>query len=581
MKGFAIALLSCFAFVSGTRAAEASGAATPELLKQARQLADAGKWSDAEATVRRFLKAQSTSADGRYLLGYILFKEDNPTDSLAEYTAAERYREPGAMDLEIIGCDYFLLQDYATADKWLTQSAGKDPSNELAIYFLARAKYNERHFDEAVPLFVRCRRLNPKNLKAQEFLGLCYRQLGRTRDAIEAFRAGVALANSAGFEGAEPYLNLGSTLLDDNQAPASVRYLIRSTQLEANNVRAHRELGKAYLQLHRLENARHELERAAQLDPQSAPTHFLLAETYRKLGLNAQAEAETAKYTSLGRSPDEPLSEARSLVRAGKLDAAGQVVDRYLSTHQNSADAHFLRGYIFFKQQKAKKSLAEYTEGAKYRTPSAADLEAVGADYVLLRDYVDADKWFSKSAEWEPTNFETLYYLGRTKYNESRFQEAIAVFQRCLKLRPRNVKVEDNLGLTYEGLDRMQDAKTAFETAISWEPAAGPKDAGPYLDLGMLLLDSGEGREALHYLLQALRISPQDMRVHRELGKAYMHLNDFPKARAELETSARLAPENAPVRFMLAQVYRKLGLAEKAQAETRRYKALAAAHPEE
>lgn len=273
----------------------------------------------------------------------------------------------------------------------------------------------------------------------------------------------------------------------------------------------------------------------------------------------------------------DPLTQPRSLVKAGQLEAAGRMVDRYLAGHKDSAEAHYLRGYIFFKQQKPKRSLAEYTEGAKYRTPSAENLEAVAADYVLLHDFTDADKWFSKAAEWDPENFEILYYLARTKYNENRFSEAVSVFTRCLKLRPRNVKAEDNLGLSYEGLGRLKDAKTAFETAISWE-STKPKDSGPYIDLGGLLVNSGQASEAVTYLLQAIRISPREMRAHRELGKAYMHTGDFSKARTELETSARLEPKNAPIHFMLAQAYEKLGLKEKARQEIERYKALAGSH---
>src|SRR6185437_12255336 len=124
-------------------------------------------------------------------------------------------------------------------------------------------------------------------------------------------------------------------------------------------------------------------------------------------------------------SPDDPLSEAQSLVKLARFSDAEQVVRRYLELHKTSADAHYLLGYVLFKEQKAKASLAEYTEGAKCRKPSADDLEAVACDYVLLQDYADADKWFTKSLEWNPGNLQTLYYLGRTKYNENRFDEAI------------------------------------------------------------------------------------------------------------------------------------------------------------
>lgn len=243
----------------------------------------------------------------------------------------------------------------------------------------------------------------------------------------------------------------------------------------------------------------------------------------------------------------------------------------YLETHPQSGEAHFLLGYVLFKEQRAKESLAEYTEGAKYTKPSAYDLEAVAGDYVLLKDYPDADKWFTKAAEWNPGNFQVLYYLGRTKYNENRFDEAVTVFLDCLKLDPRNIKAEDNLGLSYEGLGRTEEALDAYRKAIEWGKQAASPDAGPYLDLGRLLVASDRVSEALPFLREALKLSPEDVRTHRELGKAYLHANQLAEAQAELEASVRLAPEDAPTHFVLAQVYRKRGMLERAHAETELY----------
>ena len=274
----------------------------------------------------------------------------------------------------------------------------------------------------------------------------------------------------------------------------------------------------------------------------------------------------------------DPLSEARRLVESGQLSEAEQRTQLYLRTHTNSGDGHFLLGYILFKQQHAEASLAEYTEAAKYRVPGALDLAAVAGDYVLLRDYADADKWFTKAVEWDPGNFQTLYYLARTKYNENRFEEAVAVFQQCLKLDPKNIKAEDNLGLSYQGLGKTDEALTAYQAAISWEAGVTVKDSGPYIDLGSLLVDNGRSAEAVPYLLEAIRIAPQDVRGHREIGKAYLHLNQLEKAQAELERSIQLAPSNAPTHFVLAQVYRKRGLREKAESETKRYTELSAAN---
>ena len=87
-------------------------------------------------------------------------------------------------------------------------------------------------------------------------------------------------------------------------------------------------------------------------------------------------------------------------------------------------------------------------------------------------------------------------------------------------------------------------------------------------------MDNDRPEEALPYLLEAAAISEQDYRAHRQLGKAYAHLNQLEKARTELEKAVELAPQNAPVHYMLAQVYRRQGLMEKARQEHERYTVL-------
>ncbi|MGA2737260.1 MAG: tetratricopeptide repeat protein [Bryobacteraceae bacterium] len=552
---------------------------TPDpALFEVQSLVDVGKLHDAESAARRYLETHQSSADAHYLLGYILFREGNPKPSLAEYAEGARYRAPSALDLEAIGTNYFLMEDYAAADQWLTKSVELAPGDANAEYYLGRAKYNRKRFADAARIFKECVDLDPRNAKAADYLGRSYEALGSTEDALAAYRTAIALDAGAATKNPEPYLDLG-TLLVENERPAdAVPYLLQAAGIAPGDWRVHRGLGKTYLQLNRLPESLAELHKAVALAPENGPIHFLLAQALRKSGFEDQARIETERYNALTgahSSPDTPLAEARSLLDLGKLDEAEQVTRGYLGMHQSSADGHYLLGYILFKKQDPKSSLAEYTEAAQYRKPGAADLEAVAGDYVLLKDYPDADKWFTKAVEWNPEDSLGWYYLGRTKYNENRFDEAVTAFEQCLKLDPRNVKAEDNLGLSFEGLNQIEKAMAAYRIAIDWQKDAPEKNAGPVFDLGSLLVDNDRPEEALPYLLDAARTSPEDYRVHRQLGKAYTHLNQLEKARNELEQAVQLAPQNAPVHFMLAQVYRRQGLMDKAKIESERYTALA------
>src|SRR5258708_2143592 len=289
---------------------------------------------------------------------------------------------------------------------------------------------------------------------------------------------------------------------------------------------------------------------------------------------------------------DADLVDAKSRLEEGAANDAERILRAYLAKDPSSADAHFLLGLALFKQiqeiavaptlgtdsakhptrstahfreEKAKASLAEFTAGARYRAPSAFDLKIVALDYVLLGDYPDADKWLTKMLEWAPNDSEGWYYLGRTKYNENRFEEAVRAFEQSLKLDPKNVKTEDNLGLAYAGLDRVEAAISAYRTAMEWQKDASTKNAGPFIDLADLLLDQNRAQESIAYLREAIQIAPQDSKAHELLGKAYARLDEFPQAQAELEKAAQLAPQNANLPCMLGPIYRKRSLTEKAK----------------
>ena len=326
------------------------------------------------------------------------------------------------------------------------------------------------------------------------------------------------------------------------------------------------------------------------------------------LNATSQAAFQSPRSVEASKETDPLFAEAKSLVDKGLASEAERALRQYLDKHKDSADSHFLLGYILFREiqesagikagtvaetysekaadgsdtsmreAKAKASLAEYTEGAKYHAPSSFDLKIVALDYVLLGDYVNADKWLARSLEWNPQDIDGWYYLGRARYNENKFAAAVDAFLQCLKLSPGNVKAEDNLGLAYAGLGRNEEATAAYQQAMVWQSQSVLKNAGPYIDLGSLLLDENRPEEAVPYVLQAIEIAPRESRAHELLGKAYTRLDKLPEAQAELEKAIELSPQTPNLHCMLAPVYRKQGLAEKAKIEFDRCAAMAGSH---
>ena len=269
---------------------------------------------------------------------------------------------------------------------------------------------------------------------------------------------------------------------------------------------------------------------------------------------------------SVAQQPPDPLAPARSLLKSGALADSESWLQRYIPAHPDSADAHFLLGYVLFREKKARPSLAEFTAGAKYRRPDAGDLKIVASDYVLLGDFADADKWFTEVTRETPNDADAWYLLGRTKYSESGFQEAVAGFEHALALQPKYVEAENNLGLSWQEMNQPEKAKAAFQIAIDWQ-GSSPTDPQPFLNLGTLLADEKDFDASIRYLTKAVALAPGNPRIHDELAKVYEAQKKLAQAQRELETAVALAPDSSELHFKLGRIYRSEGLKDQAAKE--------------
>lgn len=295
---------------------------------------------------------------------------------------------------------------------------------------------------------------------------------------------------------------------------------------------------------------------------------------------NAVPNLAAAQEPSL-QSPqftDPILTECLGLIEKHEYPEAELRIRTNLRKHPDSAEAHFLLGYALYRQNKPRESLAEYTTGAQLHKPAANDLAVVAMDYILLRDYVDADRWLTQATAWSPNVELYWYYLGRTKYAENRFDEAIAAFTKCLALAPRDLRAEYNLGLSYAGINRNDEAAAAFRTAIAWETDSTVQDPQPYLDLGILLLDQAKPDQALSPLQKAVSLDPQNPRAHEELSRTWEQLKNLPKADAEMHAALSLAPDIPSLHFEMGRIFQQEGMSAKAKDEFARCEALTAAH---
>ena len=271
---------------------------------------------------------------------------------------------------------------------------------------------------------------------------------------------------------------------------------------------------------------------------------------------------------------DALLFRGKALVNLGEFDDAAQALENYVAKHPQSDDALYTLGYVQFRQNKPRESLATYTKAAAIKTPTSDDLKIVSLDYVLLDDAKDAARYLEDALKMDPANVDARYSLGRVRYQLNEFDQAIAAFEEVLRRDPVNLKAEYNLGLSYEGENRVDDAIGCYQKAIAMEKVAPNRDEQPYLNLGSLLSKSNRAAEAIPFLQYAAEIKPDSGKVQYELAKAYLAAGNTDQARVSGERAIRLQPDESSYHYLLGRVYAKAGKQDLAAAEFQQTDAL-------
>lgn len=292
----AVASFRAGAYAESARLFQKAEAAAPgqtdALLFAAKAFVHLEQYSDGENSLRGYLRNHPDSSDGLYLLAYVLHRENRPAESLETYTKAAAIEPPTGDDLKIVGLNYVLLGDYADAIRWLEQSVALDSKNQEAWYYLGRAYYTQSRITESDAAFRKALQLNPKDAKAENNLGLVLESEAHPDEAIEAFRRAIAWQQNAARQSEQPYLNLGSILLDEERNAEALPSLEQAVRLAGTNALCHLKLGIAFMRVSKFEQAQKELETATRLDPENAAGHFQLGKLCKQMRSMACAQKE-------------------------------------------------------------------------------------------------------------------------------------------------------------------------------------------------------------------------------------------------------------------------------------------------
>jgi serine/threonine-protein kinase len=262
-----------------------------------------------------------------------------------------------------------------------------------------------------------------------------------------------------------------------------------------------------------VDNAIKLLERAVQLDPQSAASYAGLGEAY---------------YFKNKVNPD-PQWQKLMLTYADKAIA----IDSYL------AAAHVSQGLAKMQAGDLVEAEKEFKRAGELDPKNSNTPLWLGSLYTKAGKIEQAKQEFNRGRELNPNDWRIYLSSGGLAYAASNYKDAAADFEHALKLEPDSVLLLQDLGAVYHDMGRDDDAAAALQHALQVKPTADV-----YTNLGYLRFYQGHYQEAVPAFEKAVQLAANSFDNWGNLGDAYRWSpGDETKAKSAYETAIRLVKE--------------------------------------
>jgi tetratricopeptide (TPR) repeat protein len=133
-----------------------------------------------------------------------------------------------------------------------------------------------------------------------------------------------------------------------------------------------------------------------------------------------------------------------------------------------------------------------------------------------------AAEGFSSVVKVSPTFAEAYLNLGLVREEQGRHSEAIGNFQKALQIKPRLRGANLFLGIAEFRINHLDLALTA----LNKETAANPKDANAWMWVGVVAMEKGDGEHAADALDKAAKLAPDNVDILYHRGRAHLFVSN-------------------------------------------------------
>jgi tetratricopeptide (TPR) repeat protein len=399
------------------------------------------------------LKARPQNQRARLILSTILIRKQRFKEALPQLDILISQNPDLVIAYYYRGRIYLELKEYDKAEEAYKDALDRNESLEPALFDLGTLYQMSDRPLKAVEIYKKLISFYPDNLITRERLVNLYLKLGRKKDAEKQTQE-----------------------IKDNSKPGEP---------------GRQALGLIYLREGKLDESIEELELIVKAWPNDYKSRYYLASAYEKKGDTDKALEHFALIV-----PDSTyytnarMHMAYLLETQEKYDAAVKILQNIITKDPEKTEAYLLLASIYETQEKYDKAISIAKKGLT-RDPKNIDLLfRLGVLYDKKGDKPSCIQEMKEILKIDSNNAEALNYIAYT-YAEAgiNLDEAMAMLQKALKIKPENGYIVDSLGWVYY-------QKGLFD-------------------------------KALEYLNKAANLTPDDPTINEHLGDVYVKMKMY------------------------------------------------------
>jgi arylsulfatase A-like enzyme/Flp pilus assembly protein TadD len=189
----------------------------------------------------------------------------------------------------------------------------------------------------------------------------------------------------------------------------------------------------------------------------------------------------------------EALERAERLIRGRQYDAAAAALEKAAAEDPRNPAVHAHLSHCYERMGALPKAIRAQRRAVEKGAATDDTYARLGANLLRVGDLRGAATAFEKAVERNPGNLRAAVNLATAALDLDKLDQAESVAQGALERRESLAPAWNVLGVVAARRGRAAEARGHFEKALALDPSF----AEPYLNLGLLYEQAGQGKEAV------------------------------------------------------------------------------------